>query len=137
MNERQIRQVIAQALDALDRRAGRARRQVGRVLMPSLLGAGLALGGCGARPIPAGADGATTTLDLGAKPDQGAPAPLPDAATPPDSAPPDSAPPDSAPPDITLDSGADSQPIDPPIDPAYGVPMYGVEPFPPVDAGAD
>jgi len=59
MSEHEIRAALREILEALDRRAGRAAR---KVILPSLVGAALALGagGCGQRPAPAPADGAVT-----------------------------------------------------------------------------
>jgi hypothetical protein len=126
MSEKEIRLILRDVIADLDRRAIRT---LGKVLLPSMLGASLALGagalsGCSQRTLPQQSDSTTITAD-------GSVPPLPDSSSLPDGAlPPDGASrpiPDSVP-------AVDTQPPDPPPEPAYMAPMYGV-PFPEPDGG--
>lgn len=117
MSENEIRLILRDLIADLDRRAI---RRLGKVLLPSMLGASLALtgGGCGNRTVPQQTDSTTITADSGVPlPDS---TPLVDGAPVADGALPTS---DSAP-------AADTRPDPPPVP----VPMYGV-PFPEPDGG--
>ena len=63
MSEREIRAILREALEELDRRAGRVVR---KVVIPTVIGASLALGagGCGQRAVQPGDDG--SVADTGA-----------------------------------------------------------------------
>jgi hypothetical protein len=125
MSEKEIRLVLRDVIADLDRRAIRT---LGKVLLPSMLGASLALGassGCGHRALPQQSQSDSTTLKADGS------VPLPDSTPAPDGplladAPSPRPVPDSEP-------AVDTQ-LDPPPEPAYMAPSYGV-PFPEPDGG--
>ncbi len=71
MTERQMRQVIEEVLTSLAR----------KVVLPASLGVGLALSGCGDRPVPVQSDGAAQ-MDSGSPMRYAAPFPSADWAAP-------------------------------------------------------
>jgi hypothetical protein len=122
MSEKEIRAILREAFAELDRRAGRA---VKKVVLPTMVGAGLALGagGCGHRAVPGPAqDGSVMEASArqgDAQQQQGdAQQQRQDFGYP--------VPPYSAP---QVDQG-----VAPPPTPDYMAPMYG-SPFPEPDGG--
>lgn len=113
MTEKQIRDILHDALAELDRRAR-------KVILPSMLGVGLALSGCGDRAVT-WSDGQAAAAEAGTQPDSGVA--LPDAELPDMGFP---VPPYMAP-------EPDAQ-ITPPPQTDYAAPMYAA-PMPEPDGG--
>jgi hypothetical protein len=116
MSELEIRAILREALDELDRRAGRAVR---KVVLPSVIGASLALGvgACGQRVIQPNEDGAVA--DSGAVYDDSGKKKIDGGVAPPYMAPP------------PADLGPD---VMPPPQPDYMAPLY-MAPGPEPDGG--
>jgi hypothetical protein len=119
MTEKEIRDILREAFAELDRRAARASRSVKKVVIPTMVGAGLALGagGCGHRNIPQ-QDGAVMEASAKSDAKQQKKKQKQDFGYP--------VPPYSAP---QVDQG-----VAPPPQPDYMAPMYG-SPFPEPDGG--